>query len=80
VLPQWVVVGVTVAVAVLLGRYIEPRPRWIEGATVVMATTFALGLAFPNYWFLIMGLMAMSLTMSTRAESDLNVTGQAVEA
>jgi hypothetical protein len=41
---------------------------------------FALGLAFPNYWFLIMGLMATGLMMSARAKSQLDATTHAVEA
>ena len=80
VLPQWVVVGVTGVVAVLLGRYLPPRRSWVGGSALVLATMFALGLAFANYWFLVMGLMAIGLMVSTRVEADLDVAAQAVEA
>ncbi len=80
VLPQWVVVIVTGVVAVLLGRYLHPRGSWVGGSALVLATMFALGLAFANYWFLVMGLMAIGLMVSTRVEADLDVAAQAVEA
>jgi uncharacterized membrane protein len=80
VLPQWAVVGITLAVAVLLGRYLRPRQRWVDGAAIVLATMFALGLAFPNYWFLVMGLMAIGLMTSARAESGVDVAAHTVEA
>jgi hypothetical protein len=77
---NWLVVGVTLTVAVILGRYLQPKQRWLDGAAFVLATMFALGLAFPNYWFLIMGLMATGLMMSARAKSQLDATTHAVEA
>jgi chromate transport protein ChrA len=76
---NWLVVGVTLTVAVILGRYLQPKQRWLDGAAFVLATMFALGLAFPNYWFLIMGLMAIGLMMSARAKSQLDATTHAVE-
>ena len=60
----WLILGVVVSVAVGLGS--RSVPGLLGRAGVVLGCTFAIGLAFTNYWFLVMGMLAVSALLIGR--------------
>jgi hypothetical protein len=56
--PIWLILGL--AVSVLVGLRSRALPELLGRAGVVLGCSFAIGLAFTNYWFLVLGMLAVS--------------------
>lgn len=63
-LPAWAWFGLGIGVAYALGRGSVSRGSLIGRAGLVLGVVFITGLAFPNYWFLVLTMLALGAVMS----------------
>lgn len=68
-MPHWLWLGMVAVIGVVAGRMIRSRTDLTAGAALVLGVSFWTGLAFANYWFLIMGLSVAALWLGA---SDVN--------
>jgi hypothetical protein len=60
-LPLWV--GVGLALGLVLGRFCRDESDFIKASVLVLSFVFLTGSAFPNYWFLVMGMAGIAILL-----------------
>jgi hypothetical protein len=70
-LPNPIWIGVSLLVAFLLARTSRSTSGFIMRAGVSLGIAFAIGLAFPNYWVLVAGLLALGTVLEIDEHTDL---------
>ncbi|MEX2251159.1 MAG: glycosyltransferase 87 family protein, partial [Acidimicrobiia bacterium] len=68
-LPKWAWLTVGLGAATVVGLGSRSSSLLLGRAGLALGVAFAVGLAFPNYWFLILGLMAISTILDARKSS-----------
>lgn len=68
-LPQWAWLVTGVAVAALLGIGSRSGSRFAGRAGLTLGLVFIVGLAFPNYWFLVAGLFGIAAVLEVQDSS-----------
>jgi uncharacterized membrane protein len=66
VMPQVLWLAIALGVAVLVGRGASSEATLLARAGIVLGVAFALGLAFANYWFLVLGMFGVSTLFDAR--------------
>ena len=71
-LPNWLWISLSVAVVAMLARSSRTRSGFMLRAGLGMGIAFLIGLAFPNYWFLVAGLLAIGTALEPSDQIDLD--------
>lgn len=74
ILPIWLWALLGLVVATVVARLVTTPGEFITGAALILAVVFVTGQAFPNYWFLVMGLVAAAPIVSGMDRSDEGTT------
>jgi hypothetical protein len=70
--PTWLMVAGVIVVAWVAGRRAAHHAGWLTASALVLVATFLLSSqAFPNYWFLVMGILALAAAATESNEPDL---------
>jgi hypothetical protein len=62
-LPNWLWIMLSLVFVTLMARSSTTRVGFLLRAAVGLGVAFSLGLAFPNYWFLVAGLLGLGLAL-----------------
>jgi hypothetical protein len=74
VLPNWLWITLSLVFVALIARSSTTRGGFMVRAALGLGIALSLGLAFPNYWFLVAGLLGTGLVLDTAdAFSDSTV-------
>jgi hypothetical protein len=65
VLPNWLWITLSLVFVALIARSSTTRAGFMVRAALGLGVAFSLGLAFPNYWFLVAGLLGIGLVLDT---------------
>lgn len=68
-LPQWAWLATGMAASALIGLRSRSGSLFAARAGLVLGLTFVLGLAFPNYWFLVAGLLGIGAFLAAQDSS-----------
>jgi len=67
-LPNWLWIGISLLTVLVLARTSRTRSGFMLRAGIGLGVAFLLGLAFPNYWFLVAGLLAIGTVLEPEDE------------
>ena len=70
-LPNWLWILVSLASVTLLARSAVSRSGFMLRSGLGLGIAFFIGLAFPNYWFLVAGLLAIGTTLEPADEIEM---------
>jgi Glycosyltransferase family 87 len=71
-LPNWLWIVVSLVAVALLSRFSRTRSGFMMSAGLGLGIAFIVGLAFPNYWFLVAGLIAIGTALGSADQVDLD--------
>jgi len=71
-LPNWLWILASLVGVALLSRCSRTRSGFMMCAGLGLGIAFFVGLAFPNYWFLVAGLIAIGTALGPADEADLD--------